>query len=66
VSTRATSIRAVTDYLGHSDPGITLRTYTHLLPTTEDRARQAVDAVFGERPEPREHRREAVSDSPAV
>ena len=27
------SIKALSVYLGHSDPGFTLRTYTHLLPT---------------------------------
>lgn len=40
------SIRAVADYLGHADPGFTLRVYTHLMPASEDRARQAVDAAF--------------------
>jgi integrase len=37
------SIKALSEYLGHSDPGLTLRTYTHLLPTSEQRTRQAVD-----------------------
>lgn len=41
-----TSIRALADYLGHSDPGFTLRVYTHLMPTSEDRAREAVDLAF--------------------
>ena len=27
------SVKALSEYLGHSDPGFTLRTYTHLLPT---------------------------------
>jgi integrase len=40
------SIRALADYLGHSDPGFTLRVYTHLMPSSEDRARGAVDAAF--------------------
>jgi integrase len=40
------SIRAVADYLGHTDPGFTLRVYTHLMPSSEDRARRAVDAVL--------------------
>jgi len=40
------SIRAVSDYLGHSDPGFTLRTYTHLMPSSEERARRAIDAIF--------------------
>lgn len=40
------SIRALADYLGHTDPGFTLRVYTHLMPASEDRARQAVDTAF--------------------
>jgi integrase len=40
------SIKALSEYLGHSDPGFTLRTYTHLLPTSEQRTRQAVDRVL--------------------
>ncbi|MFF0229055.1 hypothetical protein [Micromonospora sp. NPDC005254] len=34
--------------LGHADPGFTLRTYTHLLPSSEDRTRLAIDKAFGE------------------
>jgi integrase len=45
-----TSIRAVADYLGHQDPGFTLRTYTHLMPSSEDRVRQAIDAVLDDAP----------------
>lgn len=44
------SIRALADYLGHADPGFTLRVYTHLMPASEDRARQAVDAAFSGEP----------------
>ncbi|HVL97901.1 MAG TPA: tyrosine-type recombinase/integrase [Egibacteraceae bacterium] len=40
------SIRALAEYLGHADPGFTLRTYTHLMPSSEDRAREAVDAAL--------------------
>ncbi|MFD7294777.1 tyrosine-type recombinase/integrase [Streptomyces sp. NPDC059897] len=40
------SIRALSTYLGHSDPGFTLRTYTHLMPSSEGRTRKAVDKVF--------------------
>lgn len=39
-------IRALAEYLGHTDPGFTLRTYTHLMPKVEDRARAAIDAAF--------------------
>lgn len=42
-------IRALADYLGHSDPGFTLRTYTHLMPSSTERMRRAVDrALNGE------------------
>ncbi|WP_405657437.1 tyrosine-type recombinase/integrase [Streptomyces sp. RK9] len=37
------NIRALSQYLGHSDPGFTLRTYTHLMPSSEGRTRKAVD-----------------------
>lgn len=40
------SIKAVSEYLGHSDPGFTLRTYTHLMPTSDERTRRAVDAAL--------------------
>ena len=38
----------------HSDPGFTLRVYTHLMPSSEDRTRRAIDDLFagGDRPEP--------------
>ncbi|MBM0231910.1 tyrosine-type recombinase/integrase [Micromonospora sp. STR1_7] len=41
------SVKALSEYLGHADPGFTLRTYTHLMPTSEDRKRRAVDKVLG-------------------
>jgi integrase len=41
------SIRALADYLGHADPGFTLRTYAHLMPESENRARSVVDASLG-------------------
>ncbi|MGW6008988.1 tyrosine-type recombinase/integrase [Streptomyces sp. NPDC055210] len=40
------SIKALSTYLGHSDAGFTLRTYTHLMPASETRTRKAVDAVY--------------------
>jgi len=43
------SIRAVAEYLGHADPGFTLRVYTHLMPTSEERTRQAIDRAFARR-----------------
>ncbi|MER5921033.1 tyrosine-type recombinase/integrase [Streptomyces mirabilis] len=40
------NVKALSAYLGHSDAGFTLRTYTHLMPTSETRTRKAVDAVY--------------------
>jgi integrase len=55
------SIRALADYLGHSDPGFTLRVYAHLMPDSEDRTRSVVDASFGVRAEPSRHEDSANS-----
>lgn len=41
------SIKALSEYLGHHDPGFTLRTYTHLMPASTARTQRAIDAVFG-------------------
>ena len=41
------SIKALSEYLGHADPGFTLRTYTHLIEDGAERTKRAVDAVFG-------------------
>lgn len=43
-------INTVAEWLGHSDPGFTLRTYIHLMPNAADRGRKAMDA-FLRRPE---------------
>jgi integrase len=40
------SIRAVSEYLGHADPGFALRTYTHLMQSSAERTRKAIDVVF--------------------
>ncbi|WP_405056059.1 tyrosine-type recombinase/integrase [Kribbella sp. NBC_01505] len=37
------NIKELAIYLGHRDSGFTLRIYTHLLPSSHDRARQAMD-----------------------
>lgn len=41
------SIKAVSEYLGHADPGFTLRVYTHVMPSSGEKARKAMDAAFG-------------------
>jgi integrase len=43
---RGVTIKELAEYLGHSDPGFTLRTYTHLLPSSHEQARRAVDSIF--------------------
>ncbi|MGN9786627.1 tyrosine-type recombinase/integrase [Nonomuraea sp. ZG12] len=40
------NIKALSEYLGHHDPGFTLRTYTHLMPSSQERTRKAVAAIF--------------------
>ena len=37
------SASLVADYLGHADPGFTLRVYAHLFPSSEHRVRAAID-----------------------
>jgi integrase len=39
-------IEALSEYLGHHDPGFTLRIYGHLRPEAGDRARKAVEAAI--------------------
>jgi integrase len=40
------SIKELAEYLGHADPGFTLRTYTHLVPSSFQRARAAIDGIL--------------------
>lgn len=40
------SPKALAEYLGHQDPGYTLRTYTHLISGSEGRAGKVIDAAF--------------------
>jgi integrase len=46
------SIKEVSAYLGHHDPGYTLRVYTHLMPSSHQRARLASNQVFKPRTPP--------------
>jgi integrase len=52
------SVKAVAEYLGHADPGFTLRVYAHLFPSSEARARKAVDGLFL-------HQADTAHDDPA-
>ncbi len=40
------NIKAVSEYLGHSDPGLTLRVYAHLMPSSQERTRKAIAAAY--------------------
>lgn len=40
------SVKAISEYLGHSVPAMTLRVYAHLMPTSRERARRAVDQLL--------------------
>ena len=40
------SITVVSKYMGHTDPGLTLRVYAHLMPNSKERSRAAVAAVY--------------------
>ncbi|WP_419996119.1 tyrosine-type recombinase/integrase [Streptomyces boninensis] len=40
------NIKALSQYLGHHDPALTLRVYAHLMPSSEGRVRKAVDRTL--------------------
>ena len=40
------SVVSLARWLGHSDPGLTLRKYAHFLPRAGARGSAAIDAVF--------------------
>ena len=43
-----TDIKALSVYLGHHDPGFTLRLYVHLMHGAADRVRKAIDEALAE------------------
>lgn len=43
------SIKAVSEWLGHADASFTLKTYTHLMPSSGDRTRKVIDGLYGRR-----------------
>ncbi|MGW0034767.1 tyrosine-type recombinase/integrase [Streptomyces sp. NPDC003314] len=45
------SIVAVSRWLGHADPSITLKIYAHMMPEADGRGRKAMDAWFSGQPE---------------
>ncbi len=45
------NVKAVSEYMGHADPGMTLRVYAHLMADSRERARRAVDGLFQRAPD---------------
>lgn len=54
------TIKAVSEYLGHADPGFTLRTYTHLMEGSSARTKRAIDTAFLGGSEPKTPTKRAV------
>jgi integrase len=54
------SIGDVSEWLGHNDPGFTLRVYRHMMKSAPDRARAAIDAMFADERILQDHVRPAV------
>ena len=46
------NIRALSEYLGDADPGFALRVYTHLMPSSAERTRTAIDGALAGPPTP--------------
>ncbi|WP_405680925.1 tyrosine-type recombinase/integrase [Streptomyces sp. NBC_01238] len=44
------NIKAVSEYLGHSDPAMTLRVYAHLMPSSRERTRKAIATAYNRGP----------------
>ncbi|MEV0241945.1 tyrosine-type recombinase/integrase [Streptomyces sp. NPDC050674] len=40
------NIKALAEYLGHSDAGLTLRVYAHLMPSSQERTRKAIAGTY--------------------
>ncbi|GGV16892.1 hypothetical protein GCM10010182_42310 [Actinomadura cremea] len=45
---RGVDVRALAEFLGHTDPGFTLRTYTHLMPSSQEKMHNAIDGAWSE------------------
>ena len=43
------SIKAVAEWLGHTDPAFTLATYTHLMPSSRERTKSAIESIYNRR-----------------
>jgi integrase len=46
------NIKAVSEYLGHSNAALTLRIYAHLMPSSRERTRKAIASLYGKAQRP--------------
>lgn len=46
------SIKAVAEWLGHADASFTLKTYTHLMPSSDERTKNAIANLYGRKDGP--------------
>lgn len=53
------SIKAVAEWLGHTDPAFTLATYTHLMPNSDTRTKTVIEGVY-------QRRAQGEADGPAA
>ncbi|MCM3806235.1 tyrosine-type recombinase/integrase [Streptomyces sp. DR7-3] len=59
------SVKVVSERLGHTNAAMTLNTYSHLFPDSEERTRQAVDAAFQDHADPLRTRKRPANRSGA-
>jgi integrase len=64
---RGVDPRTAAAYLGHADGGaLILRTYSHLMPDAEDRARKAIEEALGDAEKRPESQMGRPGDGPAL
>lgn len=44
------NVKALAECLGHSEPGLTLRVYAHLMPSSQERTRKAIEHAYEMKP----------------
>jgi integrase len=47
------SIKAVAEWLGHADAAFTLQTYTHLMPSSDERTKNVITGLYGRKDQPK-------------
>lgn len=57
------SIKAVAEWLGHDDPAFTLATYTHLMPSSDERTKSAIANIYRARSDGPTTARDSATDT---